>query len=1251
MKQTKLLLVFFAMFVFGQTAWAQFNSGSGTSESMAANSEKGYVASVDNGSTVTYYNNFSDALSNWGNNCTLKLLADVEISSTINVSNTRTLDLNGFGIKMLSSIYGGAESPGSVFLLNTAGAYLTIRDSNPTTTHYYTIASAATNGAGLAKVVDQAIYNSASGTKGTFLGGYITGGRNTASNAYGAGVHLIGNNCRLDIYGGTIIGNELTGNTTGGGGVQIEGSYNNAKFYMYGGNIIGNRAAYGGAVYIRSGLAEFHDGLMKYNIAHQTCGGAVHAYGDHSTFVMSGGTLSNNKAACGGALEASGSGTITLTGGSIVDNLATERGGALTNRRVNDDTHNAVFNLSGNVLISGNTRNSNAEQIFLSNTVKLRITGALSNTTSIGVSMTTPGVFTTGYNSYNSTTHPSAYFHSEMAGYTIKLTAAGEVSMASPASLTAAPTAITGLFYTGAAQALVNAGTATGGTMKYSLNNSTWSTVIPTATDAGSYTVYYKVEGDDIHTDFIPSPNTLLVTISDFQGSGTVGDPYLIPSTAVWNHLAANVTAGNQYTGVYFRQTENISVTQPIGNFVDNQPTNQKPFSGTYNGDGHTLNVNINTTGSFLGPFRCLNDATIKNLVVTGSVTAHARHASGLVGTLMGPCTIENCLVSTNVSGIDYMGGVIGHCRLDNFTIVGCVFNGTLTASGDGYTGGFNGWGGEPQTTEATITNCFFAGTYVNSSGGKFHPVGCFGGANATRTISNVYYTKALVNMTNEDKLSIVKNPVTYKGEFAYSVTAGTGVTVAPAGTPTATYDVSGLDFYGENGFAFNGVLYGGNEDMVSLNLTHADAPTGYSFYDYKSDHGTVTGSGNPYSLTMPAADATINARYSTIKSIDAYTSNANGWYLISSPFELVTPSSENGFITNTYDLFRFNQNPSATTTAQGTVYLELENWDDHEPGGSEPRHFNLEPGRGYLYANSNTVNLTFIGTPYNGTGVVNLEYSTTNPDSRMHGWNLVGNPFGVTATINKGFYRMNGNHTEVIAAQDNNIAPMEGIFVHADNNSETVTFNTGAKRETADIEDRIVINLSGNDGVVIDRAIVSFDEDRTLPKFQISDYSTKLYIPQNGKDYAIAYSDGHGEMPISFKAATNSSYILTVDAKGTAVAYLHLIDNIAGADIDLLAQPSYTFTAQTTDYASRFKLVFGGHGNADENENFAFVDGNGQLIVNGTGTVRVIDIMGRVIGTCSADERISTNGMTAGVYVLQLITGTETKIQKIVVK
>ena len=64
------------------------------------------------------------------------------------------------------------------------------------------------------------------------------------------------------------------------------------------------------------------------------------------------------------------------------------------------------------------------------------------------------------------------------------------------ASVTKAPTAKTGLTYNGTAKALVNAGTASNGTMQYRIGTSgTWSTSIPTATNAGSYTVQYYAKG------------------------------------------------------------------------------------------------------------------------------------------------------------------------------------------------------------------------------------------------------------------------------------------------------------------------------------------------------------------------------------------------------------------------------------------------------------------------------------------------------------------------------------------------------------------------------------------------------------------------------------------------------------------------------------------------------------------------------------------------------------------------------------
>ena len=94
------------------------------------------------------------------------------------------------------------------------------------------------------------------------------------------------------------------------------------------------------------------------------------------------------------------------------------------------------------------------------------------------------------------------------------------------ASITTAPTAKT-LTYTGSAQELVTAGSGvTGGTLKYRLGESgAWSTDIPKATDAGTYTVYYMVKGDTDHSDFTPSPNTVSVTIGQKNISSVTIDP------------------------------------------------------------------------------------------------------------------------------------------------------------------------------------------------------------------------------------------------------------------------------------------------------------------------------------------------------------------------------------------------------------------------------------------------------------------------------------------------------------------------------------------------------------------------------------------------------------------------------------------------------------------------------------------------------------------------------------------------------
>ena len=78
-------------------------------------------------------------------------------------------------------------------------------------------------------------------------------------------------------------------------------------------------------------------------------------------------------------------------------------------------------------------------------------------------------------------------------------TVACSVSKAAPAYT--APTGKENLEYTGEAQALLNAGSTSDGVIKYSLDGENWGEEVPTGTDAQTYTVYWKLEGDANHND------------------------------------------------------------------------------------------------------------------------------------------------------------------------------------------------------------------------------------------------------------------------------------------------------------------------------------------------------------------------------------------------------------------------------------------------------------------------------------------------------------------------------------------------------------------------------------------------------------------------------------------------------------------------------------------------------------------------------------------------------------------------------
>ena len=373
-------------------------------------------------------------------------------------------------------------------------------------------------------------------------------------------------------------------------------------------------------------------------------------------------------------------------------------------------------------------------------------------------------------------------------------------------------------------------------------------------------------------------------------------------------------------------------------------------------------------------------------------------------------------------------------------------------------------------------------------------------------------------------------------------------------------------------------------------------------------------------------------------KDIKGYDNSNGNYYLIASPIaDEVNPENVNHMLANEYDLYAFDQS-------------EEQEWRNYKANV-----FNLEAGKGYLYANSENVTLHFTGTP-NTVGTYYMQYVQ---GTNFAGCNLVGNPFPYAAYVNRDFYVMNETGDEIIpASSGQKVDPMEGIFVIAENpNDINVTFSAESNDNNTDGNIEMNVSQAGRGTATIDRAIIRFGESNGLGKFMLNENNTRLYIPQGDKDFAVVRSASQGEMPVSFKAAENDTYTLSINIENEEMDYLHLVDNITGADVDLLMTPSYTFEAKTSDYANRFRLVFNSTG-IDDNEastaaTFAYIN-NGNIVINdadANATLQIVDVTGRVVLSTNIVRNVSTTGMSAGVYVLRLTNGDNVKTQKIVVR
>lgn len=449
-------------------------SGSNVVPAIVGTPIVGAVAKVDD----FYYTSFADALAEWTGGATLTLLADIAYASPITVDGKIVvLDLNGHGIR-----HTGTEG---VFCI-VHGADFTLNDSDPDTEHRFSIDDE--NGF--------ATLDEANGSL-TIHGGYITGGIGCGNTAYlnpgykDGGAFFLYYNATMTMNGGTLIGNgeAINNNRTGGAVFITRGSH----FIMNGGTITRNKARYGGGISLYGSttadisinapsVLEIHGGEISYNYATGNSGG-VHT----------------NARSCNE--------TVYITGGSIINNRVPEGQNAAGMYVEHTGT---TVHMSGNPVIKDNYSGSVQKGLQLTNNATLRFDGDMTNTEPIHIYMMATDVpFTNGLG-----THADASnFVSDNPTYGVKINSSGEAIMAQAAGISAHPAAIN-TTYTGVAQTLVTAGTAINGTMAYSLDRITWSASTPQATNAGNYTVYYRVVGDDTHGDIEPNPNSVEVTIA-----------------------------------------------------------------------------------------------------------------------------------------------------------------------------------------------------------------------------------------------------------------------------------------------------------------------------------------------------------------------------------------------------------------------------------------------------------------------------------------------------------------------------------------------------------------------------------------------------------------------------------------------------------------------------------------------------------------------------------------------------------------
>lgn len=393
-----------------------------------------------------------------------------------------------------------------------------------------------------------------------------------------------------------------------------------------------------------------------------------------------------------------------------------------------------------------------------------------------------------------------------------------------------------------------------------------------------------------------------------------------------------------------------------------------------------------------------------------------------------------------------------------------------------------------------------------------------------------------------------------------------------------------------------------------------------------------------------------------------------NNWYLLSSPVNNPAISTATNLITLNpvmieptpgYDLYRFNE--AVQPNAQGEVLQ----WENYRAGHAD--FTTLENGRGYLYRNCQDYTIILDGNLNTGSRDYALSYTENTGDEEnvFKGFNIIGNPYmhniikyddgdGVAIPntyLEDNFYMLDPDGCAwVLTADGTEIPPMTGIVVQAKSASTLTIYDEASYSSKGRREDKRNIWFTVANNTYQDKACVEFNTVGGLNKIEhINENVPMLYINYNGEDFASVGMDMNTqEFDLNFKAMTTGKYTVSMKPTGE-FDYIHLIDRLAGEDIDMLAEREYDFIGSPADGDDRFIVRLRKDGGSDGLDIFAYQSGN-DIVVNGEGELQVFDLMGRFVKSECVNGLETVNVPAKGVYILRLV-GENLRTQKIVVK